>query len=362
MKIIAFYLPQFHQIPENDKWWGEGFTEWTNVRKAKPLFKGHYQPREPLKDNYYNILNIEVQKWQAEIAKKYGIYGFCYYHYWFNGKLLLEKPLEQILNSEKPNFPFCLSWANEPWTRRWDGREKDILMPQSYGDKEDWGNHFKYLLKFFLDKRYITIDGKPIFIIYRTSNISNCDQIMEYWERRSIENGLKGIYFIETLNSFQDIPYCKKSKGVIEFEPLYTTSHDLSFYFRAKRKLRRILNKLSRNKYFYLSILDYNYVWLRILNRKHNIKNDKQVFPGAFVDWDNIPRRGEKGIMFKGVCPDKFEKYLSKQIKRAKEIYNCDFIFLNAWNEWAEGAYLEPDKKYGYKYLRAVKNALDSEK
>lgn len=362
MKIIAFFLPQFHQIPENDKWWGEGFTEWTNVRKAKPLFKGHYQPREPFNDNYYNILNLEVQKWQAEIAKEYGVYGFCYYHYWFNGKMLLEKPLEQMLISGEPDFPFCLSWANEPWTRRWDGQDDEVLIPQNYGDKEDWENHFKYLLKYFLDKRYIAIDGKPIFIIYRTSDIKNCEQIMEYWERRAKEHGLKGIYFIETLNSFQIAPCCNISKGILEFEPMYTISFDRHFSFRVKRKLKRILNKLSGNNYFYLNILDYDYIWNRILKRENNCFNGKRLFLSAFTDWDNSPRRGSNAILFEGACPEKFERYLKMQIKRAREIYNSEFIFINAWNEWAEGAYLEPDKKYGYGYLKAVKNALGSEK
>jgi len=361
MKIISFYLPQFHQIPENDKWWGEGFTEWNNVRKAKPLFKGHYQPREPLNDNYYNILNPGVQKWQAEIARKYGIYGFCYYHYWFNGKMLLEKPLEQMLISGIPDFPFCLSWANEPWTRCWDGGDNKVLISQNYGGEEDWENHFKYLLKYFLDKRYITFDGKPVFIIYKTSNIKNCDQIMEYWEHRAKECGLKGIYFIETLNSLQNRPYCNKSKGIIEFEPLYTTGHDLSFCFRAIRKLRKYLGKILGNYYLSLNILYYDYIWSLILKRRNSF-NGKQLFLGAFADWDNSARRKNNGTIFKGACPNKFERYLKIQIKRAKDICGNEFIFLNAWNEWAEGAYLEPDKKYGYGYLKAVKNALDSEK
>lgn len=362
MKIIAFYLPQFHQIPENDNWWGEGFTEWNNVRKAAPLFQGHYQPRESLNDNYYNVLNPDIQKWQAEIAKKYGIYGFCYYHYWFNGKMLLEKPLEQILISGEPDFPFCLSWANEPWTRCWDGGNNEVLMLQNYKGKEDWENHFQYLLKAFRDKRYITINDMPVFIIYRTYSIENRDEMMEYWENRAKDCGLNGIYFIETLNTFQDIPYCIRSKGVIEFEPMYTISYDLSFYLRVKRKLKRTLNKLSRNKFFYINILDYDYIWFRILKRKQVIKNDKQVFLGAFADWDNSARRGEKGVIFKGACPDNFERYLKMQVKKSKEIYGNEFIFINAWNEWAEGAYLEPDKKYGYGYLKAIKNVIDSEK
>jgi hypothetical protein len=276
--------------------------------------------------------------------------------------LLLEKPLEQMLISRELDFHFCLSWANEPWTRCWDGGDDEILMPQNYGNKDDWENHFKYLLKFFRDKRYITINDMPVFLIYRTSSIDNCEEIMEYWERRAKECGLKGIYFIETLNSFQDIPYCKRSKGVVEFEPMYTMSFDRTFYFRAMRKLRKLLGIVFKgNNYLSLNILDYDYVWKRILRRNSNY-DGKCQFLGAFVDWDNSPRRGRNGILFRGACPDKFKMYFKMQIERANKIYNRDFIFLNAWNEWAEGAYLEPDKKYGYKYLKAVKNALDSEK
>ena len=159
-KIIAFYLPQFHRIPENDKWWGEGFTEWTNTKSSKPLFKGHDQPKEPLNDNYYNLLDKDTRKWQGELAKKYGIYAFCYYHYWFNGKLLLQKPIEKMLNQNEPNLPFCMCWANEPWSRSWDGREKEVIMPQAYGEKKQWKKHFDYLLPFFKDTRYIKVGNK----------------------------------------------------------------------------------------------------------------------------------------------------------------------------------------------------------
>ena len=160
MKIIAFYLPQFHNIPENDEWWGDGFTEWVNVKKAKPLFDGHVQPKEPLNDNYYNLLDDNIKIWQAKIAKEYGVYGFCYYHYWFNGKLLLEKPMEQMLNNKKIDIPFCISWANEPWTKAWVN-EKKVLIPQSYGGVNEWKEHFDYLLPFFKDERYIKVHNKP---------------------------------------------------------------------------------------------------------------------------------------------------------------------------------------------------------
>jgi len=358
MKLIAFYLPQYHRTPENDKWWGEGFTEWTNVRKAKPLFSGHYQPREPLGDNYYYILDPKVQKWQVETAKKYGIYGFCYYHFWFKGKQLLEKPLNQILKLGKPDFPFCLSWANESWTLAWYGKKNVLIMKQDYGNKDDWEIHFKYLLKVFTDKRYITVDGKPMFIIYRSYSIPDCDKMLEYWNERAIESGLKGIYFVETLSGIQRKSFCKNSKALVEFEPGYTFySSDTPRQYTIKRKFRRLLKKMFPNKNYFLEMVDYDYFWSLILKRKNNIC-DKQIFPGGFIDWDNSPRRGNMGTIFKGASPVKFEKYLIRQIKRVKELYDSEFIFLNAWNEWGEGAYLEPDKKYGYGYLEAVRNAL----
>jgi lipopolysaccharide biosynthesis protein len=357
MKIIAFYLPQFHQIPENDKWWGEGFTEWTNVRKAKPLFEGHYQPREPLGDKYYNLLDKNVLKWQANLARKYGVYGFCYYHYWFNGKLLLEKPIENMLMTGEPEFPFCLSWANEPWTRRWSGLGKDVLMPQNYGYKKDWERHFQYLLRYFLDKRYILIDDKPVFIIYRTSSIVNCQELLEYWEYRAKESGLKGIYFIETINSFQNKPYCIHSHGVLKFEPMLTREFGLPLFFRIKRKIRSKLSLFLKN--FSLKIIDYDYIWKYIL-KNDNIFKNKKIFLCSFPSWDNTARRGYNGTVIAGASPEKFERYFKIQVKKAKNKYNSEYIFINAWNEWAEGAYLEPDKKYGYGYLKAIKSILDS--
>ena len=166
MRIIAFYLPQFHNIPENDEWWGDGFTEWVNVKKAEPIYEGHEQPRVPLDGNYYNLLDDDVKIWQAELAKKYGIYGFCYYHYWFNGKLLLEKPMEQMLENKKVDLPFCVCWANEPWTRAWVG-EKKVLIGQEYGTEKEWKEHFDYMLPFFRDDRYIKEDNRPLYVIYR---------------------------------------------------------------------------------------------------------------------------------------------------------------------------------------------------
>ncbi|RRQ78488.1 glycoside hydrolase family 99-like domain-containing protein, partial [Enterococcus faecium] len=195
MRVIAFYLPQFHEIPENNEWWGEGFTEWTNVKTARPLYSGHYQPREPINDNYYDLLNDDVKEWQVSIAKKNGIYGFCFYHYWFDGKMLLEKPVEQFLKNKNLDINFCLSWANEPWTKAWVSKNDSILIEQNYGNEENWEKHFDYLLPFFKDSRYICNDGKPLFVIYRPEQIGCLNEMLDYWQILAKKNGLAGIDF-----------------------------------------------------------------------------------------------------------------------------------------------------------------------
>ena len=188
VKIIPFYLPQFHTIPENDEWWGEGFTEWTNVKKAKPLFEGHDQPRIPLNNNYYNLMDDNVKIWQAKLAKEYGIFGFCYYHYWFKGgRQLLEKPAEQMLKNKEIDIPFCFCWANENWSKNWDGGNREVIMEQDYGSQEDWEKHFRYFVRFFRDERYITVHGKPLLIIYKPEQITDLQQMVVYFRKRAKE-------------------------------------------------------------------------------------------------------------------------------------------------------------------------------
>lgn len=361
MKVISFYLPQFHQIPENDQWWGEGFTEWTNTKKTKPLFNGHNQPRTPLNENYYDLTNPSARQWQAEIAKEYNIYGFCYYHYWFNGKRLLEKPFNAVLESGNPDLPFCLAWANEPWTRSWDGKTRDILMNQSYGGKKEWKEHFDYLISAFLDPRYIKIDGKPVFLIYRPSSIENCDEMLTYWDDLAKENNLSGIYYIRMLTSFDNTEVSKKFSADVEFEPMYTLGHDMPMIFNLYKKARNLIRIILTKKFSIshtklLNIIDYEKVWERIISRKRN--KETKTYYGAFVDWDNTPRKGREGLIMKGASPEKFEKYFSAQVERAYE-NNNDFIFINAWNEWAEGTYLEPDKKNGFNYLEVIKKVIN---
>ena len=375
MKIIAFYLPQFHNIPENDEWWGNGFTEWTNVKKSKPLYEGHMQPRVPLGGNYYNLLDDNVKIWQADLAKKYGVYGFCYYHYWFNGKMLLEKPMEQMLANKEVDIPFCICWANEPWTKAWVGDERKLLIAQEYGKEEEWKQHFMYLLPFFKDERYITKDGKPLFVFYRPDIVPCMKEMIETWDKLAKENGLSGITF-----AFQSGDYdWNNSKEAnlfdydIEFQPPYAShwlySNDGKFV-SALKKCRRLLagwagKKFGIDLYRYgtaqykkmtgQTVANYDSMWQKIIEAKPVRSNS---IPGAFVKWDNTPRHGERGQINVGT-PEKFEYYLSKQIKHAREDYHEDMIFMYAWNEWAEGGYLEPDEDDKYGYLEAIKRALE---
>lgn len=357
-KILAFHLPQFHEFKENNKWWGDGFTEWVNVKKATKIIDNQNQPRIPLDKNYYNLLNYETRKWQADLAQKYNIYGFCYYHYWFNGKLLMEKPLELLLEEKDITLPFCFCWANEPWTRAWDGGEKDILIDQNYGDKEDWENHINYLMKFFKDTRYIKVDNRPMLVIYRTNNLDDCDKMITFWNDKCIENGFDGIYIVEERNGFQSRESTKQSKAFIEFEPMYTISVKRSFISKITDKINMIvINRKYKTK---LSIFNYDKIWNNIIKRNIE-KGEKKTFLGAFVDWDNTARKRERGTIFVGATPQKFEEYFDKQYKKAIE-NNIDYIFINAWNEWGEGTYLEPDESNKYSYLKSIRNIVNKYK
>ncbi len=361
MKTLAFYLPQFHEIPENNEWWGNGFTEWSNTKKATPLYPKHYQPRKPLDENYYDLSSPSVMVQQMNLAKKYGIDGFCFYHYWFNGKKLLEKPIEMILTNQEARLPFCLAWANEPWTRTWDGiqGEKQILMAQSYGGEESWKDHFQYLLQFFLDKRYLKIEGQPVFLIYRAQNIPNCSKMMELWRSLAKESGLPGIYFIQMITSFGYDKYNKAFDANVDFEPMRTVyDQEKTKETPRWKKQMNFYQKYCKTPIlsrFLLNFIDYDSIYETIIHRKP--KGNKKTYYGVFSDWDNSPRKKRKALIIHGASPKKFEKYLDIQIKRSLKDKN-ELLFINAWNEWGEGAYIEPDQRYGFAYLHAVRRAL----
>lgn len=355
-KILAFYLPQFHPIPENDKWWGAGFTEWTNVKKASALFKNHNQPRVPYNKNYYLLNEKNTLMWQADAMLNYGVDGMCFYHYWFNGKQLLQTPLSILLANSDINMPFCLSWANEPWTRAWDGGDKEVLMAQEYGDEADWKTHFEYLLTAFRDPRYILVDGKPMFIIYRAANISCLAPMLAYWRVLAVEQGLPGIHFVMMNTVFKD-PYTSKGfDAELDFEPMYTIGHHLQGIPRYLRSLairgRRFLNHCVLSQKQPEDQISYRTIWKRILARPLR----QGCYAGAFVDWDNTPRKAERGLVMHGVSPEEFAKFFLQQYQRCCQ-KNIPFLFINAWNEWAEGTYLEPDSQHGYGYLDVIKRA-----
>lgn len=369
MKVIPVYLPQFHQIPENDQWWGEGFTEWVNVKGAKPLFEGHYQPRVPLNNNYYDLSDIETLKWQCKIAREYGIYGFCFYHYWVNGKLLLHKPMEMLLEHPEIDINYCISWANHDWTDGWKASNKTprILLAHDFDDEQDWVDHFNYMLPFFKDPRYISEDNKPYMVVYIPNIINKLNKMLAVWDKMAIEAGFDGLTFI-----YQSAASCfdkswDRSKFTygIETNPGYVNLHfgkkGLKYLGMTKylRKIKKVLN-IKRSLAIPQRIkevgrIDYDATWENILKLRPEFPN---IIPSAFVDWDNTPRHKERGYVYTGATPEKFKHYFDQLIYNTREYYKQDKIFIFAWNEWAEGGYLEPDVKFGYGYLEAIKSTL----
>jgi hypothetical protein len=340
MKTIAFYLPQFHPIPENDQWWGRGFTEWTNVARAKPRFKGHYQPHIPADLGFYDLRLEETRIAQAELAKKYGIHGFCYYHYWFNGKMLLERPLQEVVASGKPDFPFCVCWANENWTRRWDGLEQEILIKQNY-ENYDAKQHFNWLSPIFADQRYIKIKDKPLFIIYRPGEIKNIEQKVMEWKEQAKQNGFPGLYLVCTKNFKND----------------REESHFINIGFNAFIDFQPQL--CSAEAYNAYGAFLYNY---REYIQKKGLPNKSEfvTFPCVFPSWDNSARRKEGAHIIQNNNPALYKRWLMQSLQKVRE-YNMSeqIVFINAWNEWAEGCHLEPDLRNKHAFLKATKEALD---
>lgn len=363
IKPIAIYLPQFHPIPENDEWWGKGFTEWTNVTKAKPLFKGHYQPQLPSDLGFYDLRLAESRLAQEELARKYGIYGFCYYHYWFNGKRILDEPLQRKLQNDKENLPFLICWANENWARNWDGQEDKILLKQEYS-KFDHIDHFNYLLPIFLDKRYIKLDSKPIFIFYRPDLIPDLENTIQLYRNLAKENGFElYICFFERWNGLQiEDQLSQIFDAGIEFQPL---SSSLRRYkenielLKSKKLINRIYNKIGKTNYKKKKkinqIIDFQDFVHWDINQ--NNKSDQKYF-GVCPMWDNTPRRGREGTVFINSSPKLFGTWLNHKLNLSK-LNNKEFIFINAWNEWAEGNHLEPCHRYGNDFLKEISTKIE---
>jgi len=372
VKLIAMYFPQLHAIPENDEWWGKGFTDWNNVRAAQPQYKGHYQPRVPLNQNYYDQSKVETLRWQIDLAKQYGVYGFCHYHYWFDGKQLLETPTNLILANKDIDFPFCLSWANETWSKRWDGRDHHILIQQTHPPtKKSWKNHYDYLIKAWSDPRAIKVNGKPVFVIYRPQRIDKIDEMLAYWRELAMKDGLPGLYFIFQKQYELPSKSCLHSfDAQFQFQPFeatYAPSHGTkslrnSLLFKLARSLperyQDLLRGLKAKINKGLTFHDYDAVWKKIVE----IQPDQGLttYPGAFVDWDNAARYKKRATIYQGASPEKFCNWFGQLVdSMPRRNLPENFIFLNAWNEWAESTYLEPDERFGYQYLEAVRVVLE---
>lgn len=357
-KILALYLPQYHAIPENDEWWGKGYTEWTAVKNAKPLFKDHVQPNIPLDYNYYDLSNPdgETWKWQSSLAKEYGIYGFAIYHYWFGkGKMLLEKPMEILLEHKEIDVKYCIVWANETWTKTWYNQESSVLIEQKYCGESDWVAHFEYLLKFFDDERYIKVEGKPVINIYKTCYIEDLDNMLACWKELAIKHGFPGLYVVSG-NTIKGVENrIKHIDAFYNFEPGYSQKYKTSKAESIKRKMR-IFKNVVINRILHTQRLerieDIDIVYKAINSMR---EYPKKTYLGTFPKWDNTPRRGNLGSYFKGASPEKFYQSL-KSIYLASD--DDAFLYINAWNEWGEGCYLEPDMIDKYSYLEAVKRVL----
>lgn len=350
LRALAVILPQFHPIPENDKWWGRGFTEWTNVVKAKPRFAGHYQPHLPADLGFYDLRLAQTRQDQADLAKAHDIHGFCIHHYWFNGQRLIETPVNEMLASGKPDFPFMLCWANENWTRRWDGLDKEVLMEQNY-HADDHREHAKYLCEnVFNDPRYIKVDGKPFFLFFNSDIIPDLKETIEIWRDEVKKHGFPDIYLGGVKTAETKIPNAEDLgfDVVIEWQPDWANLEIIPTL------LDRIKNKLGIGETY--RKLDYGEMVNRMMAKKiPTFKHYNCIMPG----WDNCARRKNNAFLIDNSTPEKYQTWLEDICNRSKTYSEEEnFVFINAWNEWAEGNHLEPDQKWGLKYLEKTKEVL----
>jgi len=365
-RAIAFYLPQFHPIPENDEWWGRGFTEWTNVTKAKPLFKGHYQPRLPADLGFYDLRIPEVREAQAKMATDYGIEGFCYWHYWFgNGKKLLERPINEILESGKPDFPFCLAWANGSWTGIWHGNPKTVLLEQAYPGKQDYTDYFHYLLTAFQDDRYIKVDGKPLFCINEPGDIPDLIAFTDLFRELALKNGLKGLYIVANTgyDDWNPLAHGCDAVNLVLVGNLYRGLPPVKNLISRKFKNQLIKKAWLTKTYRKISnkpIQTYQYEdVIPFLTSKKQF--DYDFYPCVIPNWDNSARSGINAMIFHHSTPELFEIHLNNALNLVKDNPgDKKIIFIKSWNEWAEGNHLEPDHKFGMQYLDVVKRTLSA--
>lgn len=356
-RVFALYLPQFHPIPENDQWWGKGFTEWTNVGKAKPLFKGHYQPHVPADLGYYDLRLAETRKAQADLAHQYGVEGFIYWHYWFgNGKRLLEQPINEVVNSGDPDFPFAFAWANETWKGFAHGlKNRNILIEQLYPGEQDYIDHFYAILPALKDKRYIRVNGKNLFMIYKPHQLPDPEKFIELWQRLARENGLKGFHFVAHHQSVKEHngksemqsmnEMLAKGFDSVNFVRVFGLLDKQTIYTKILSKVNSILRGVPRA---------YSYKKFAKYFSNENDSNEN-VIPSLIPNWDHSPRSGKEAVVMVDSTPALFEAHVADVIDKIKEKpADKKIVIIKSWNEWAEGNYMEPDLKWGHSYLQAL--------
>lgn len=359
-RLIAYYLPQYHPIPENDEWWGNGFTEWTNVAKAKPLFREHYQPHLPADLGFYDLRVPEVREAQAELARFAGIEGFCYWHYWFAGKQLLDRPFSEVLSSGRPDFPFCLAWANQSWTGIWHGNPDKVLIEQTYPGYDDHLAHFNALLPAFLDPRYLRVDGKPIFLIFQPGELSV--EVIQLWQRLAQKAGLPGLHLTGIINKTREATIIQElGYSACTISRASGRGNQLSW---DREYLRRIVGEgRAQSLYKRLFRRPYYVFDSREASAFQDLPTNTHIdfYPCIIPGFDNSPRTGLDALIFTHSCPEVFIDHLQKAAKRvASNPPERQIIILKSWNEWAEGNYLEPDQRFGHAFLDALRTFMHS--
>jgi hypothetical protein len=354
-RLIAFYLPQFHPIPENDRWWGNGFTEWTNVTRTVPRFRGHETPHVPAELGYYDLRSPQVREAQADLARGHGIFGFCYYHYWFGGRRLLERPFDEVLASGRPDLPFCLCWANESWTRRWDGGEHDVLLAQTYGEDDDL-RHIESLIPALRDPRYIRVHGRPLLLIYRASRLPNPRKTVETWRRAARQGGVGDLHLcnVESFDTERGLVPRAGFDAAVEFAPDWSCLRKPA----RRRRLRRVAARLGLSSRAFLDdiVCDYDAFAAAMLEKP---PASYPRYPCVTPSWDNSARRRTDAVILRDASPASYERWLGEVLRRSvPSSAEEDIVFVNAWNEWAEGCHLEPCRRWGRGYLEATQRAL----
>jgi len=356
VRLIAFYLPQFHPVPENDAWWGKGFTEWTNVTRATPRFPGHYQPHLPADLGFYDLRLPEAREAQADLARQHGVHGFCYHHYWFGGRRILERPFDEVLRSGHPDFPFCLCWANENWTRAWDGGTSQVLLEQDHRADDDVA-FMRSLVPAFADRRYIRVDGKPLFLVWRTKLLPDARRSAERWRETALREGVGELYLVR-VESHADTtdPRTLGFDAATEFAPQVHPVHPLFDGTLWNAVPRWIVPAGYRDN----RVLRYGDVMKVALRTP---RPDYECFKSVAPGWDNSPRRARAGTIVVESTPAAYRQWLEQALAVTRERFRGDhrLLFINAWNEWAEGAHLEPDQRWGRQYLEATRDALHAD-